>query len=68
MNIKSNPISLTEPLWCLFWYAVYALARLFLFGASIWCAITVREKASQKNQLETFAGLNPGMNQSQPKS
>jgi len=40
-----------EPIWgvwCVFWYAVYALARLFLFGARIYCAIGVRAKTPQK--------------------
>ena len=51
MNFKANPTSLMEPIWgvwCVFWYAVYVLARLFLFGARICCAIGVRAKTPQK--------------------
>jgi hypothetical protein len=49
MRVKADKITLLEPIWCVFWYAVYALARLFLFGANLWCASGGRVEIPQKN-------------------
>jgi hypothetical protein len=58
MRIQTNTISLMGSLWCVFWYAVYALALFFIFASRIWLAIKDSSATAAKKQTESFA-INP---------
>ena len=68
MRTQTNTTNFMEPVFWVFWYSIYAIARLFLFAARIRLAIGVPSTSPQKGQLEAFAGLNSGINQTQLKS
>jgi hypothetical protein len=50
MRIQASSTSLMEPLFCMFWYAVYALALFILFATRIWSAIGIQVACPQKAQ------------------
>ena len=65
MRIQSNSISLLESCLGMFWYAVYEIARLFIFTSRVWLGIADKIGMTLEKQKNTGLELNQDQFQNQ---